>query len=84
VTEAQGLIVGIVLLVVGIGVLLVCRPRGGKSARFVGIPFLEPGVSVLVVACLCLGLILIAGYFTGIDEATLTGMAKGSSVPLKQ
>jgi len=78
VTEMQGFIIGIVMLAVSVGVLFVSYPRGGKKAWFVGVPFLESGVSILVVTCFCVGLILIAGYFTGIDEGTLTGVAKGS------
>jgi hypothetical protein len=70
------LLIGIMLLIVSIASLVGCRPRKGKKARFVGLPFLEPGASILMITAFAMGLILIAAYFTAIDDAALSGLAK--------
>jgi hypothetical protein len=75
-SDLSELLIGSTLLVISIGALIACLPRKGKKAWFVGIPFLEPGASILMITAFAIGLILIAAYFTTIDDATLTGVAK--------
>jgi hypothetical protein len=75
-SDLSELLIGATLLVVSIASLLVFVPRKGKKAWFVGVPFLEPGVSILMITAFAIGLILIAAYFTAIDDATLSGVAK--------
>ena len=70
------LFIGATLLVVSVVSLIACRPRKEKKAWFVGVPFLEPGASILMITAFALGVILIAAYFTTIDDATLSGVAK--------
>jgi cell division protein FtsX len=69
---------GIALLVVSVGSVFASIPRHGKTAWFVGKPFLAPFMSILVVAGLTIGLLLIAAYFTTIDDVTLAGAVKKS------
>jgi len=75
-SDLSELLIGTTLLVVSIASLLVCIPRKGNKAWFVGVPFLEPGASILMITAFATGLILIAAYFTAIDDATLSGVAK--------
>jgi hypothetical protein len=77
-TDLSELLTGIILTFISIGSLIVCYPRRGKKAWFVGKPFLDPGMSILVVTGFVLGLLLIVAYFTTIDDATLTGVARHS------
>ncbi len=70
------LLIGLALLIVGVGSLLLCVPRRGKTAWFVGMPLFESGVPILMIGAFAIGLILIAAYFTTIDDATLVGVAK--------
>jgi hypothetical protein len=72
----QNLIIGIVLIVASIGAVLASRPKGGKTAWFVGKPFLAPLVSIAIVASLALGVFMIAGYYTTIDDATIGGAVR--------
>jgi hypothetical protein len=77
-SDMSELLTGLTLIVISIGALFACAPRGGKSLSFVTKPFIGPGVSIVVVAGLVIGVLLIASYFTTIDDATLTGMVKHS------
>jgi len=74
--DLSQLLIGIVLLIASFGLMAFCAPRRGKSAWFVGVPFLEPGVSIVLVTGIVAGLLLIVAYFTALDEATLSGAAK--------
>jgi hypothetical protein len=67
------LIVGIALIFGSIGLVLACRPRHGKTLAFVKWPVVGPTVSILITACLAIGVLFIAAYFTDIDVATLSG-----------
>ena len=62
-------------MIIGVVSLLACLPRHGKKAWFVGKPFVESGVPILMIAMFAMGVILITAYFTTIDNATLTGVA---------
>jgi len=75
------LVSGFVLMLASLGLLMLCVPRHGKKAWFVGLPLIETGVSVVVVTGFVLGLLFIAAYFTAIDDATLAGAAKHSWLP---
>lgn len=75
-SEMSQLLIGIALIFAGVGSLLVCLPRKGKKAWFVGMPFLESGVPILMIAMFSIGLILVVAYFTSIDDATLAGAVK--------
>lgn len=72
-SELSQLTIGIALVLISLGTLVVCLPRKGKTARFVKTPFLAPAISVVMICELALGLILLAAYFTTIDNATLSG-----------
>ena len=75
-SDLSQLLIGLVLAFIGIGSVAACVPRKGNLAWFVGKPFLEPGVPVAMIATSAIGLILIAAYFTTIDNASLAGVAK--------
>lgn len=72
----QDLIIGLVLIAVGVVTVLISRPKNGKTAWFVGKPFLAPLVSIAIVASLALGFFMIAAHFTTIDDATIAGAAR--------
>jgi hypothetical protein len=65
-------------MLVSAGSVFASIPRNGKTAWFVGKPFLAPFVSILVVTGLTIGVLLIAAYFTTIDDATLAGAVNKS------
>ncbi len=67
------LLIPIMLISIAVGALIACLPRNGKNAWFVGKPFLEPAGSVIILAIGLMGLVLIVGYFTTIDDVTLSG-----------
>ena len=69
------LLIGIALVVVGIGLVIACVPRRGKTAWFVGNPILEPMLPILMMAICAIGLMEIVGYFTTMDEMTAVGKA---------
>ena len=77
-SDLSELFTGIVLTCLSFGAVMICIPRHGKKAWFVGVPFLETGVSILVVTGFVLGLLFITAYFTAIDNATLAGIPKHS------
>ena len=70
------LLIGIIVLVVGIGMIVACVPRGGKTVWFVGNPFLEPMLPILIIVVCAIGVIEIVAYFTDIEEAVLSGAAR--------
>jgi hypothetical protein len=63
-----------VLVIFGIGALIACRPRNGKTVWFAENAFLSSAVAVLIVSGFAIGLILLASHFTTIDDATLRGI----------
>jgi hypothetical protein len=65
--------IGVALLVISIGIFIVCYPRKGKTAWFVGTPFIGPAMSILIVGGLAMGLILVTASFTTIDDITMSG-----------
>lgn len=67
------LLVGITLAIIAIGWLIVCIPRDGKKAWFIGKPFLEPAVPILLIGMFAVGLILIIDHLTTIDEFDFSG-----------
>ena len=75
-SDSTELLIAITLLIIGLGLLIACHPRRGKTAWFVGKPILESGVSVLLVATVAIGLMMLVAYFTTLDDATLAGAAK--------
>jgi uncharacterized membrane protein len=77
-SDSQELLTGVILLIVSVGALIACYPRNGKTAWFVGVPFLDPTVSILVVGGMVIGVLLIVAYFTAIDNGTVSGMVKAS------
>jgi hypothetical protein len=72
-TDLSELLTGITLLLICTVIVIVSLPRHGKTVWFANKPFLAPAVSVLIICGLALGLIMLASYFTAIDEATLAG-----------
>ena len=74
----QNLLVGITLIIIAIGWLKVCIPRGGKKAWFIRKPFLEPAVPILMIGIFAVGLILIIDHLTTIDEFDFSGPVGGS------
>ncbi len=75
-TDLSQLIFGSLLLLLGAGSLIACVPRKGKTAWFVGKPFLESGASVLLIFTFAIGFLLLTAYFTTIDDATLAGTVR--------
>ena len=74
----QNLLIGIALIVIGIGSVFACVPRGGKKVWFVGNPVLEPVLPVLMIAAVVLGGVLVAGHLTTIDDITMAGSVEES------
>jgi hypothetical protein len=74
-SELSQLLMGITLTIIGIGLVIACAPRRGKTAWFVGNLILEPMLPILFITICAMGLIEITAYFTGIDEATVSGAA---------
>ena len=70
------LLIGVALVAMGIGSLIACMPRRGKTAWFIGKPLLESGVPIAMIAMFAIGLILVAAYFTTIDDVTLVTKAR--------
>jgi hypothetical protein len=75
-TDFEQLTIGSAMVIAGLAVLFVSLPRHGKKAWFVKVPFVEPTMSILIISSFAIGLILIAAYFTTIDDATIGGVAK--------
>jgi hypothetical protein len=67
------LLIGVVLIFIGVASLIVCLPRKGKKAWFVGKPLFESGVPILMITMFAIGIMLVAAHFTTIDDATLAG-----------
>ena len=78
-SESSQLLIGITLIVIGIGLVIACVPRRGKTVWFVGNPILEPILPILIIGMCAIGVIGIASSFSTIDEATVAGTAKGLS-----
>ena len=74
----ENLLIGIALIVIGTAWLLVCIPKGENTAWFVGNRFLEPVLPIFMIATVALGLLLVAGYFTTIDDFTFAGNVDNS------
>ena len=75
-SELWQLLIGITLTFIGIGLMIACVPRRGKTVWFVGNSILEPILPILIISICAIGLIEIAAYFTAIEEATVSGAAK--------
>ncbi len=75
-SDLSQILIGLTLTIIGIGSVILSIPRRETTAWFVGKPFLEPGVPIVIIATLAIGLILVASYFTTIDTVTLIGVAK--------
>ena len=75
-SELSQLLIGITLTVIGIGLVIACVPRRGKTVWFVGNLMLEPLLPILFIGICAIGLIEIAAYFTTIEESTVGGAAK--------
>ena len=54
----RDLVIGITLAIIAIGWVIASIPRGGKKAWFVGKPFLEPTLPVVMIVAFAVGLIL--------------------------
>ena len=72
-SDLSELLTGITLLIISAAITIACLPRHGKRVWFAKKPFLAPAVSILIICGLTMGLIMLASYFTTIDEATLAG-----------
>ena len=72
-SELSQLFTGLTLLVVSAVAIFILRPRHGKTVWVGRQPLLAPAASVLIIGGLAIGLILIAAYFTTIDQMTLRG-----------
>ncbi|MEP7031365.1 MAG: hypothetical protein ABI830_10570 [Pseudolabrys sp.] len=80
-SDLSQLLIGGGLVLLSIGAWIACLPRGGKTRSFVTMPFLAPAVSVVIIGCFAMGLILVAAYFTTIDDATLSGKKRSQAQP---
>jgi hypothetical protein len=72
-SQLSQLLTGLTLLVASAVAVFILRPRRGKAVWVARQPLLAPAVSVLIIGGLAIGLILIAAYFTNIDQMTLRG-----------
>jgi hypothetical protein len=73
VSQLSQLLTGLILLVASAVAILILLPRHGRTAWVAHQPLLAPAMSVLIIGGLAIGLILIAAYFTTIDNMTLRG-----------
>ena len=69
----RDLLIGMALLGISTGWLMYSRPRNGKKAWFVNMPFFDSGVPILILSIFVVGVVLILAYFTTIDDLTLSG-----------
>ena len=67
------LLIGLALLLSSVGALMVLRPRGGKTISWTTKPFVGPLLGVLITVAFGVGIILVAAYFTTIDNMKLSG-----------
>jgi hypothetical protein len=65
------LTLGLLLVLGSIGSLFALAPRGGRSSRIAGIPFVEPFVGIVIVALLMLGILLVAAQFSAFDTMSM-------------
>ena len=67
--------IGLALTGLSIGALILFYPRKGKTAWFIEVPILNSAIPILMISCFAIGLMLVAFYFSTIDNATLSGIA---------
>ena len=68
------LLIGLTLLILSLGIVIFLRPQRGKSvSAFVKKPLVGPLLASLVTVGFGVGLILLASYFTTIDNVKLSG-----------
>jgi hypothetical protein len=72
-SQMSQLLTGLSLLVASAVAVFILRPRRGEAVWVARQPLLAPAVSVLIIGGLAIGLIMIAAYFTTIDQVTLRG-----------
>ncbi len=72
-SDSFELAIGIALLIACVGSLLALRPRNGKPYLWVTKPFVGPSVAVVIVVGAAVGAVLLASYFTTVDNLTLSG-----------
>jgi len=75
-TALSQLLTGLALTGLSIGSLIVFYPRKGKTAWFVEVPILNSAIPILMIGTFAIGLMLVAFYFSTVDDATLTGMTR--------
>jgi len=75
-TDLSQLLIGLALTGISIGALILFYPRQGKTAWFVEVPVLNSAIPIVMIGCFAIGLMLVAFYFSTVDDATLTGMTK--------
>ena len=72
-SDKMELISGFMLLLVSLGSLVALRPRDGKTFWWLKKPFVGPSVAVFIVTGVAIAAIMLASYFTRIDDVTLSG-----------
>jgi hypothetical protein len=75
-TDLSQLLIGLTLTALSVGSLMVFYPRKGKTAWFVEVPVLNSAIPILMIGTFAIGLMLVAFYFSAVDNATLTGMTR--------
>ena len=71
----------LIVLIVSIGAMVALRPRKGVPIWWVRLPFVGPLLTILIVTGIAVGGILLASYFTSIDDINLSGK-KAVSIPM--
>jgi len=72
-SDKMELISGIMLLLVSLGSLVALYPRDGKPIWWIKTPFVGPSVAILIVTGVAIAAIMLASYFTNIDDVALSG-----------
>jgi hypothetical protein len=76
------LVTSVIVLIVSFSAMVALRPKKGVPIWWVRLPFVGPLVTILIVTGIAVGGVLLASYFTAIDDINLSGK-KAASMPIR-
>ena len=79
-SDMAELLIGSSLVIAALGLLFVSLPRRGRVAWFVRKPVLSSSVPILIITALAMGFVLLAAYFTAIDDGKLIGKKRKAAL----
>jgi hypothetical protein len=73
-SDLAELLIGVTLILISFGLLIVLHPQRGKTTiSLVKMPFVGPFLGALITAGFGVGILLLASYFTTIDDLKMSG-----------